>query len=149
MLATRKLTTDQKGAIAEAKIAASAIELGVGVSKPLAPLRYDLIFDVGKQLIRVQCKWASLERDTLTIRCRRCRRGPSGFVHRGYEDDEVDAFAAYCLDVDRCYFITVDRVARRTNVLLRLAPTRNNQQALVNWAKDYEFDATLSQLLGP
>jgi hypothetical protein len=40
------LTTDQKGAIAEAAIVAAAVKAGNGVSKPLAPQRYDLIFDV-------------------------------------------------------------------------------------------------------
>ena len=41
------MTTDQKGAIAEACIAAAAIKLGVGVFRPLADERYDLIFDFG------------------------------------------------------------------------------------------------------
>ena len=118
---TTELTTDQKGAIAEAKVTAAAIELCVGVSKPLAPLPYDLIFDVRGRLMRVQCKWAGLEGDTLAVRCRRCRRGPNGLVHRGYADDKIDAFAAYCADLDTCYFITVDKVARRTMVMLRLA----------------------------
>jgi hypothetical protein len=39
------MTTDQKGAIAEACIAAEAIKLGIGVFRPLADERYDLIFD--------------------------------------------------------------------------------------------------------
>jgi hypothetical protein len=52
------LTTDQKGAIAELAIAHAALELGVGVSKPLGDQRYDLIFDFGPRLARVQCKWA-------------------------------------------------------------------------------------------
>jgi len=53
------LTTDQKGAIAESSIAAAAIKLGIGVLKPLSDgHRYDLVFDVGTRLLRVQCKWA-------------------------------------------------------------------------------------------
>ena len=53
------LTPDQKGAIAESSIAAAAIKLGIGVLEPLSDgRRYDLIFDVGSQLLRVQCKWA-------------------------------------------------------------------------------------------
>jgi len=53
------LTTDQKGAIAESKVATAAIELGIGVSRPVSPLRYDLVFDLDTRLVRVQCKWAS------------------------------------------------------------------------------------------
>ena len=33
-------------------------------------------------------------------------------------------------------------------VQLRLAPMLNNQERLINWAKDYEFGARLSSL-GP
>jgi PD-(D/E)XK endonuclease len=50
------LTSDQKGAIAEAAIARAAIELGIGVARPLADQRYDLIFDLRPRLLRVQCK---------------------------------------------------------------------------------------------
>ena len=41
------LTPTQKGNIAEAKLAAAAIELDIGVSRPLCEgQRYDLIFDL-------------------------------------------------------------------------------------------------------
>jgi hypothetical protein len=52
---TVMLTTDQKGAIAEAAIALAAIELGVGVARPLAPQRYDFVFDIEQALLRIQC----------------------------------------------------------------------------------------------
>jgi hypothetical protein len=42
-----ELTTDQKGAIAETAIVHTAIKLGIGVAKPIADERYDLIFDFG------------------------------------------------------------------------------------------------------
>ena len=52
------LTTDQKGAVAEAAITLAALKSGVGVFRPLADEPYDLIFDLGTRLLRVQCKWA-------------------------------------------------------------------------------------------
>ncbi|HEY8776868.1 MAG TPA: group I intron-associated PD-(D/E)XK endonuclease [Gaiellaceae bacterium] len=52
------LTTDQKGAIAELAIARRA-ELGIGVWAAYTVERYDLIFDLRPELMRVQCKWAS------------------------------------------------------------------------------------------
>jgi hypothetical protein len=56
------MTTDQKwGAIAEAAIALEATKLQVDVYRPLAEGGCcDLILDVGSDLLRVQCKWASL-----------------------------------------------------------------------------------------
>jgi hypothetical protein len=60
--------TNHKGNVAEAAIAAAAIKLGVPVMKPLVEhTRYDLIFEVGKRLLRVQCKWAPLRGDVVMV----------------------------------------------------------------------------------
>ena len=51
------LTTDQKGAVAETAVVHAATKLGIGVYKPVSDgERYDLIFDLGAELVRVQCK---------------------------------------------------------------------------------------------
>lgn len=137
------LTSDQKGAIAELKIAARAAELGVGVWTACTVERYDLIFDLRPGLLRVQCKWATRSGDVAIVRCCRHRRNREGVIRRYYSADEIDAFAAYCADVDECYLLPIALVGGRAALLLRLAPTRNNQAAGINWAKDYEFGATL------
>ena len=50
--------TNHKGNVAEMVIATEAMKLGVDVMKPLGEhTRYDLIFDLGSRLLRVQCKW--------------------------------------------------------------------------------------------
>ena len=140
------LSTDQKGAIAESAIACAAIKLGIDVYKPLSDgTRYDLIFDIHGRLVRVQCKWASRYGDVLIVRCYRNRRTKNGMLTRTYTADEIDAFAAYSMDLDRCYFLPFARFAGRRNIQLRLAPSRNNQEKGVNWAEAYEFDATLAQ----
>ena len=36
--------------------------------------------------------------------------------------------------------------AARTYLQLRLAPSKNNQRARVNWADDYAFEATIERL---
>jgi PD-(D/E)XK endonuclease len=56
----RALSTNQKGAIAEASIAREAIKLGIGVLRPDADERFDFIFDLRPRLVRVQCKSALL-----------------------------------------------------------------------------------------
>jgi hypothetical protein len=143
------LTTDQKGAIAEAAIALAAIKLGIGVSRPLGDERYDLIFDLGPEFVRVQCKWAPrCGGDVIAVPCRSCRRGPGGFIRRRYSAEEVDAIAAYCPELDRCYFLRLDWFEDPSFIQLRLAPTRNNQRRGINWAKDYEFAATLGRPRG-
>ena len=145
-----ELTTNPKGSIAEAMIAAEAIRLGVGVLKPLNDgLRYDLVFDLRPRLLRVQCKWALERGGVVQVRCRTCRRGRDGFFRTCYSAEEVDAIAAHCPDSDKCYLLPIAKFAGRTMVLLRLSPSRNNQQKGVHWAKDYEFGATLTRLVGP
>jgi PD-(D/E)XK endonuclease len=130
-------------------IAAEAIRSGVGVLKPLNDgLRYDLVLDVGR-LVRVQCKWAVRRGDVVDVSCRTCRRGANGFIRSSYTANEVDLIGAYCLELDACYLIPIARLGGRSFMTLRLAHTRNNQRKAVNWAKDYEFAATLSQLVGP
>jgi hypothetical protein len=144
-----ELTTDQKGAIAELAIAKAAIELGIDVYRPVAEGgRYDLIFELGKRLVRVQCKWASRYGDVLVVRCYSARRTRDGLVRRPYEPGEVDAFAAYCPDLDRCYFLPYDAFPRRNQIQLRVASTRNNQRLRINWAENFEFSATLARVPG-
>jgi PD-(D/E)XK endonuclease len=130
-------------------IAWHATQLGVDVYKPVSEGgRYDLIFDFDDRLWRVQCKWAAIANDVLIVRCYSSRRAREGMRKRPYTADEIDAFAAYSADLDRCYFIPIRQFPRRAQICLRLGPTRNNQRELINWAEDFEFTATLAQRQG-
>jgi hypothetical protein len=140
------LTSDQKGAVAETAIIHAAIKLGISVYTPVAEGgRYDMIFELGSRLVRVQCKWAPRHGDVVVLRCYRARRNRDGLLRRVYVEGEIDAFAAYCPDVDRCYFLPFELFARRTQVHLRLGPCRNNQTLGVNWASSFEFAATIGR----
>jgi hypothetical protein len=139
------LTTDQKGNIAETAIVAAAVKLGVDVYRPVGEGgRYDMIFEYDEHLLRVQCKWAARCGDILIVRCYSSRRSAGGkIVNRGYTIQEVDAFAVYSLDVDRCYLLPHRLWVGRRHVHLRLAPSKNNQHLRINWARNFEFAATL------
>jgi hypothetical protein len=139
------LTTDQKGAVAEAAIAYAALELGVGVWRPLADERCDLIFDLRPTLVRVQCKWASRLGDVIYLRCYRNRRNADGLLRQLYAREDVDAFAVYCAELRTCYFVLFDEVPAKGTLLLRLQPTRNNQKVGIRWAQDYEIEARLGR----
>ena len=142
------LSSDQKGVIAELEIARQAAELGIGVWTAHTIERYDLIFDLRPKLVRVQCKWSRQDGDVIVVRCLCNRRSRRGLLRRPYSAEEIDAFAAYCPDTNRCYFLPLDVFAHRSAIQLRTGPTRNNQAARVNWASDFEFAATLG-LAGP
>jgi hypothetical protein len=136
------LTTNQKGAIAEAQITAAAVELGIGVWRPVVEgCRYDLILDTGDQLLRTQCKWANREQDVVVVRGRTCRHTPRGYVWTTYTGSEIDGIAAWCPDTAECYFVPIRDIDGRACMHLRLAPARNNQELLVHWASKYRFGA--------
>jgi hypothetical protein len=107
-----------------------------------------MIFLLGEQLVRVQCKWASRHGDVVVVRCYSCRRAREGMRNRLYTAAEIDAFAAYCADTDKCYYLPLTMIGSRSHIQLRTGPTRNNQRLGVHWAEDFEFAATLAQLQG-
>lgn len=138
---------NHKGNIAEAEIAAAAVRCGLTVLKPLTEhARYDLAFDLGGSLMRVQCKWARLREDVVMVNLAGYRLTSRGSVSTRYSAQEVDAIAAYCGGTDACYLIPIELAADRRAFHLRLRPARNGQRAWVNWAADYEFPGAIAQL---
>ena len=110
--------------------------------------RFDLGFEIGSRLLRVQCKWASLDRDSRVVYVRvggnRCT--PQGYVTSTYREDEIDLLAAYCGDLNRCFLLPSSLVADRRSVQLRLEPPLNGQRASINLASDYDFAGAVAQL---
>jgi PD-(D/E)XK nuclease superfamily protein len=145
------LTTNQKGAIAEAAIIKVALGRGWDVYRPaFEGGRYDLIFDMDGELGRIQCKWAPLHNEVIVIRSYSTRRARTGLVRRTYVDGDFDYLAAYSPDLDRCYLLPWSVIAGGSQLHLRLSRARNNQRSGVRVASDFEFTATLPQTrLGP
>jgi prevent-host-death family protein len=136
------LTTNQKGAVAEEAIAAQATRLGIVVCRPNTDARYDLVFDVGARLLRVQCKWAVLKDAVVVVSSRACYFSPGrGYVRSAYGPGEVDAVAAYCEPLQRCFLIPIDVIGGRSQMYLRLEKTRNGQRAALHFAADFSLGA--------
>ena len=136
------LTSNDKGNIAEAAISLAAIKLGIEVLKPVAEHgRYDLGFDLGDRIIRVQCKWARLVGNVVCVNLAGYRLTSSGSVRSKYSADEIDAVAAYCQALDRVYFLPASDVAGRSAFYLRVGPPKNGQRAAINWADEYSLGA--------
>jgi prevent-host-death family protein len=143
------LSTNRKGAIAEAEIAAAATKLGIPVLRPLQEHgRYDLGFEIAGRLLRVQCKWGALDSAGRVIRVnlRSSSCTPTGYVLTSYSEGEIDLVAVYCQDLDRCYLLPADLIVGMRAVHLRCAPPRNGQRASINLASDYEFAGAVAQL---
>src|SRR6476659_4864555 len=65
-----------------------------------------------------------------------------------YAREEIDAFALYCLELDRCFFVPIAQAGGRQEIRLRLSPTRNNQRRGIRWADDFDFAARLREHQG-
>jgi antitoxin (DNA-binding transcriptional repressor) of toxin-antitoxin stability system len=144
---TRTLTTNQKGAIAELKIAAAALDLDIPVLKPFSEhARYDLMFDLGDGVVRVQCKWARREGEVVIVRVTAQRISTRGRIITTYGAHEIDAVAGYCAALDQCYLLPAHLVAGMSEIRLRLSPPRNAQRAWIHWASDYYLSGAIAQL---
>lgn len=141
------MTSNQKGAIAEEAVALAAVRLDIAVLRPNVDARYDLVLDVGKRLLRVQCKWGTLDGAVVRTPIGGCRHSPTrGYVRSSYSAEEVDALGIYCADLDRCYLVPIDIAEGLRHLNLRLEPTLNGQRACLHWAADYEFPGAIAQL---
>jgi prevent-host-death family protein len=139
--------SNRKGSIAELKIAAAAAALDIPVLQPMTEHgRYDLVFEIGGQLLRVQCKWARRKGDVVVINFCNYRITTNGPKRTKYRAGEIDALAAYCGEVDRVYLLPPDLVVGRSMIHLRLNAPRNGQRAALNWAADYELNGAIAQL---
>lgn len=140
MFASMQRTPTQKGAIAEAALTSAATREGVVVSRPLSEgRRYDLIFDIGRRIVRVQAKWAVKRGAVVAAHIGTCRLTPHGYVRTTYGADEIDALGLYCEELDRAFLIPIGDVTGSTYVHLRLSPARNNQRQLVRYAAEYDL----------
>ena len=138
-----------KGAVAELAIELAATKLGIPVLKPVAEHgRYDLGFEIGSRLFRVQCKWGNLVEAERVIKVNLTSTwyGPQKSVRRSYSAAEIDLVAVYCGGNEQSYLIPSQVAANRSGIHLRLEPARNGQRACINLASDFEFDGAVAQL---
>lgn len=141
------LTSNDKGNIAEAAITLEAIKLGIDVLKPVAEHgRYDLAFDIGDRILRVQCKTAKRRGEVLIISLVSSWHTPAGYVRVKYEEGEVDLIAAYDHESDSSYLIPFELVSGLSAFQLRLSPPRNGQRASIHFAADHTLAGAIAQL---
>ncbi len=143
------LSTNQKGGIAETAITAAATKLGIPVLRPVVEhARYDLAFEIGDRILRVQCKWGALDeaRAVIKVSLQSCCLTPAGYVRSPYKPSEIDLVAVYCGELDRCYLLPSALACGRTSAYLRLVPPKNGQRACINLSSDFEFAGAVAQL---
>lgn len=128
------MNTIEKGAIAEQKVILRAIEKGIVVSRPITPTRYDLLFDDGKDIKRVQVKYGDgggNSENAVSVQLRSWSNGS----YKVYTEDEVDIILAYIPKIDKIVQLPSTAFGKRT-LSIRLAEAKNGHHAKCNFADD-------------
>jgi hypothetical protein len=122
----------QNGAVAEAATIKELNEVGVAVSVPTTEERYDLIADVGDELLRIQvkCGWF-YEEGKLRVELRNATRDSNGDNKKNYyEECEVDGFIIYNPREDETYFLQESD-----------APASNTRRRVETWRESLTVEA--------
>jgi hypothetical protein len=133
------MNTVKIGDISEAKVLARFLQLGYTVLIPWSNgERYDMVIERVGQFSRVQVKTGRFFGDRGAIRCPLFNVNGSSRQRMLYDGSQIDYFAIYCPDNDKIYLINIQKV-KTTEIILRIAPPKNNRVGGINWAKDYEI----------
>lgn len=116
----------------EAVILAALVAAGKDELVPFgAYLPYDLAYEEGGKLVKIQCKSGRERNGVIIFRTCYVGRGPAR-DYRGI----IDVFGVYCHDRGEVYLVPVEDVPPR-GAHLRLDPPKNGQQARIRMAAPY------------
>jgi hypothetical protein len=105
------MDTKLKGDVAEQAAILQALNRGWGVLHPVGDrLPYDLIFDVGGALVKVQvkCAWFDDSRGNYVVDNRRTKTNRRFMVRSTYDASDFDFALVYLPDVNIFYVFPVD-----------------------------------------
>jgi hypothetical protein len=131
----------QKGDLAELRVAADLIARGCRLSFPFGEDHdYDLVADFHGRLHRVQVKYAKSDGAVVKVKCfsHSLTKGKIRST-KHYTVATVDWIAVFDLTTDRCYYVPswMLGVDGRSQLILRLTPSRNGQSLRIRPAEDY------------
>jgi hypothetical protein len=130
----------EKGDLAELMVAGDLAKRGWGVAVPWGEnCDFDLIAYRGDELQRVQVKYSGRLGDVILVMCR-SHSLTNGRIRqtKHYTAATIDWIAVYHQPSDRCYYVPSGELGGgRSDLTLRLAPTKNNQRVGIRYAEDY------------
>jgi hypothetical protein len=121
----------------------AAREAGYAIAVPFGEnTRYDLVFDDGRMLSRVQCKTRRLRAGAVIFSTASTylHHSHPGVSRRPYQG-EIDYFAVHCAATGGVYLVPIGHVPTRTTAMLRVEPARNRQRKRIRLARDYQIGA--------
>jgi hypothetical protein len=135
------MNTKQIGTICELKVATGLLQKGYIVSLPLGEnCPYDLIFDNGSGLYRVQCKNGILRGGSIKAKLESVHyRADEGKVtSKGIDKTQTDYIGIYCSELESVYLVNINDVGS-TQCNLRVDEVKSSQIKGIRWANDYKI----------
>ena len=129
----------RKGEIGKLKVQLRATELGFLVSIPAVEGRYDLVFDDGKRMYRVQVKYCD-KRSTegsVELDLRKQCRGQG--KRKAYTGGEIDVVVVYLPVTNKCYWFDTGQFDGVKSLTIRFDTPKNGRSKGLRFAKDFEF----------
>ena len=124
----------------------SFLKLGYNVLTPFGDCeRYDFVADVKNHFLKIQCKSASSKDngETITITCKSTHYRDGHCINEKYNKKQIDYIATYWNE--KCYLIPVEECG--VSRVLRFSDTKNSQKEKVSFAKDYELELILKNIV--
>lgn len=132
-----KKSTKEKGIISEIKVLTKLVEKGYTVSLPYGDnARYDLIFDDGEKLNKVQVK-SSKKFDGDKLVFPTCSYNNANRDKRTYEND-VDYFGVYCKELDEVFLVPISD-CNSSALTLRITEPKGKNNHQIKYARDYKI----------
>jgi len=136
--------TAKKGKLAELKVEARALELGMVLSRPVLDARYDYVLDNDGTLERVQVKYAAgtdrrRKTDSIKLSLKKDRLRFDGTIcTTKYLPSEVDVLLVYIPKWDKILRFEADEFCNKSGIYINLGKkTKSRQIKGVRFAQDY------------
>lgn len=139
-----KAETKEKGDIGLTQVIAHLRLQGIHTALPLSEhLPFDLIaIDSNARLARVSIKYRKATESVIEVPLRTISSNAKGYKIKSANLSEIDAFAIYCPDTGKCYYVRSELLEGYTaGMSLSIAKPedmRCKDKTRFNWASDFE-----------
>lgn len=134
------MNTKDKGDLAQLAVAKDLMIQGYKIAFPYGDSwDYDLIACKDGIFYRVQVKYTESNGEVVVVDCS-CRSTHAGktTTTKMYTAEMIDWIAVYDKQTDISYYIAASQLGSgKSELYLRLVPSKNNQQKGIRWARDY------------
>lgn len=142
------LNSKQIGNLTEMECMLAFMRHGFNVLTPYGDCeRYDFVTDVNGILVKIQVKTSRPARGVegaIVFNTSSQTTSNGKMVHHSYDDTQIDYFMTFY--EDKAYLIPVSECSAREKTL-RFLPPKNGQIKGITFAKDYEFEKVVNEII--